>query len=102
LNPKEFKEMVKHVREAEASLGKADYSLSEKSKSGKYFSRSLYFSKNIKKGDVITSDSIRSVRPGFGMHPMYMESVIGKTVNMNVEIGDRVLEEVINGRVFND
>ena len=63
LDKKEFREMVRHVREAEKSLGKITYEISEKQKTNKQFSRSLYFCDNIKKGEIITKNHIRSVRP---------------------------------------
>lgn len=83
----EFSEMVKAVREAEKAIGNVDYNLTEKQKKGKDFSRSLYVVKNIDKGEKITSENIRSIRPGFGLHPKYYDFVLGKTANEMMEEG---------------
>lgn len=90
MNEIEFTEMVKLVREAELAVGLVDYKLTEKQKSGRNFSRSLYFVNNLQNGDVIQKEDIRSIRPGFGLHPKYLNSLIGKKINTNVSIGDRV------------
>jgi pseudaminic acid synthase len=90
MNEKEFKSMVISVREAEKAVGKIDYKLTEKQLKGKDFSRSLYAVENIKKGALITEKNIRSIRPGFGLHPKYYEKVLGKKVKRNLEKGDRL------------
>ncbi len=87
MNETEFKEMVKAVREAEKAIGNIDYALTEKQKKGKDFSRSLYVSKNITKGEVFTEKNIKSVRPGFGLHPKHLKEIIGKKANTNIEEG---------------
>jgi len=95
LDEKEFSEMVKAVRAAEKSLGKVDYSLTEKAKKSRQFARSLYVVKDIKAGEVITEENVRSIRPGFGMHPKYFKDVIGKKVKKPLEKGDRITKERI-------
>ena len=85
----EFSKMVKAVREAEKAIGKVDYNLTKKQTKGKDFSRSLYVIKDIKKGDILTDEHIRSIRPGFGEHPKELSNAIGKKVNMDLERGDR-------------
>ena len=70
-------------------------SLTIKQIKGKDFSRSLYFVKNLKPGDTITENDIKSIRPGFGLHPKYLHELIGKKVNKSIEIGDRVTLEII-------
>lgn len=77
MNEQEFTELVKAVREAEKAIGVVDYSLTEKQKKGRDFSRSLYVVKQIKKGEVITDEHVRSIRPGFGMHPKFLNEIIG-------------------------
>jgi len=64
LDKKEFAQMIQAVRDTEKLLGKVDYSMTEKKKKSRQFSRSLYVSKDIVEGDIITEDNIRSVRPG--------------------------------------
>jgi pseudaminic acid synthase len=89
LDEKEFTEMVTAVREAEKALGKESYELTEKQKAGKDFSRSLYVAEDIKEGELITEKNVRSVRPGFGMHPKYLPEVLGKKATQNFNKGDR-------------
>ena len=87
MDEKEFGEMVKAVREAELAIGKVDYSLTEKQKKGRDFSRSLYVAENIEAGEVITEKNVRSVRPGFGMHPRHYSEILGKKTKENLEKG---------------
>lgn len=91
----EFTEMVKAVREAEKAIGVVDYNLTEKQIKGKDFSRSLYISKDINKGDILTDENVRSVRPGFGLHPKYLPEILGKKVNRDLEKGVRMQLEYI-------
>ncbi|GAA4882733.1 pseudaminic acid synthase [Flaviramulus aquimarinus] len=84
----EFTDMVKAVREAESAIGTVDYTLTEKQKKGKDFSRSLYVVEDIKKGELITEKNVRSVRPGFGLHPKFYKDVLGKTAIKDLEKGD--------------
>lgn len=85
LDKKEFEEMVKAVRDTEKLMGKVDYSMTEKKKKSRQFARSLYVSKDIKEGEIITEENIRSVRPGYGLHPKYLKDVLGKKVNKNLK-----------------
>lgn len=85
----EFAAMVKAVREAEAAIGTVDYTLTEKQVKGKEFCRSLYVVEDIKAGEIITEKNIRSVRPGFGLHPKYYHEVIGTLAVKDFERGDR-------------
>jgi len=87
MNEEEFTAMVKAVREAERAIGVVDYTLTEKQAKGKEFSRSLWVVENMKAGDVITEKNVRSIRPGFGLHPKYYHEIVGKKVNVNVERG---------------
>ena len=89
LDEKEFTEMVTAVREAEKALGKESYELTKKQKAGKDFSRSLYVAEGIKEGEFITEKNVRSVRPGFGLHPKYLPEVLGKKVKRDLEKGER-------------
>jgi pseudaminic acid synthase len=90
MNEAEFTEMVKAVREAEKAIGKVDYNLTDKQKKGKDFSRSLYIVEDIAEGEVITEKNIRSIRPGFGLHPKFYKEVLGKKVKRNIEKGERL------------
>lgn len=87
LDEKEFTQMVTAVRNAEKAIGKVSYELTEKQQAGKAFSRSLYVAENVKTGDIITEKNVRSVRPGFGLHPKYLNDILGKKINQNLEKG---------------
>jgi len=96
MNEQEFTAMVKAVREAENAIGIVDYSLTEKQAKGKDFSRSLYVVENIKAGEIITEKNVRSIRPGFGLHPKYFNEILGKTLKVDLEKGDPLkLENII-------
>lgn len=90
MDEQEFTAMVKAVREAEKALGVVDYTLTEKQRKGRDFCRSLYVVKDIKQGELVTAEHIKSIRPGFGLHPKYLQQILGKRANRNLEIGDRI------------
>lgn len=90
LDVEEFTEMVKAVRQAEKAIGKVSYELTDKQKKGKDFCRSLYIVKDIQEGEVITKENVKSIRPGFGLHPKYYNDILGKKAKKNLEKGDRV------------
>lgn len=87
MNEEEFTAMVKAVREAEKAVGNVDYTLTEKQAKGKDFSRSLYIAENITEGEVFTERNLRSVRPGFGLHPKHFNAILGKKANQKLEKG---------------
>jgi len=89
LDKTEFAQMVQAVRDTEKLIGKVDYSMTEKKKKSRQFSRSLYVAKDIKKGEIFTEENIRSVRPGYGMHPKYLKHILGKVAQKDYKFGDR-------------
>ncbi len=90
LDKKEFAQMIQAVRDAEKLLGKVDYSMTEKKKKSRHFSRSLYVAEDIKAGEVITEKNVRSVRPGYGLHPKFLKDVLGKKAVMQLSKGTAV------------
>jgi len=90
LDEKEFTQMVQEVRCAEKAIGKVSYELTEKQQAGKTFSRSLYIVQDIKKGEKFTKKNIRSIRPGFGLHPKHYKDMIGTIAQQAFEKGDRL------------
>ena len=90
MNEIEFTAMVKAIREAEVAVGSSSYELSPKQVAGKDFSRSLYVAESINKGDIITEASIRSVRPGFSLHPKHLPEILGKTAIRDLKKGERI------------
>ena len=90
MNEIEFTAMVKAIREAEVAVGSTSYELTNKQKEGRVFSRSLYPNCNIQKGETITKDNIRSVRPGSSLHPIFFNDIIGKKSKRNIQFGERI------------
>ncbi|MEX5588369.1 MAG: pseudaminic acid synthase [Gammaproteobacteria bacterium] len=84
LEPVELAQLCKDSRTAWSALGKVDYGRKSSELGNVQFRRSIYFVKDLRAGQVITADSIRSVRPGFGLPPKYFEELIGRTVNRDI------------------
>ena len=95
MNEEEFTAMVKAIREAEKAIGVVDYTLTEKQAKGKDFSRSLYVVQDIKAGEIITKENVRSIRPGFGLHPKYYSEILGKKAIVDIEKGSRFVFQLI-------
>ncbi len=87
LDKEEFSQMIKAIRNTEKLLGKVDYSMTDKKKKGRQFARSLYAAKDIKAGETITEKNVRSVRPGYGMHPKHLNNILGKTASKDISFG---------------
>ncbi|KKG07369.1 N-acetylneuraminate synthase [Methanosarcina sp. 2.H.A.1B.4] len=78
LEPKEFKAMVEAVREVEKALGEVSYELTDKMKKSHEFSRSLFIVEDVEEGELFSDKNVRSIRPGFGLHPKYLNDILGK------------------------
>jgi len=78
LEPKELKELVRSVREAEKSIGKVQYGLIKSEVSNIVGRRSLFVVRDIQAGEIFTRENIRSIRPGYGLAPKYLSKIIGK------------------------
>lgn len=91
----EFEQMVQSIRNVETALGSVVYPTDISQIKGRDFCRSLYVAQPMKVGDVITEENVRSVRPGFGLHPKYLPEILGKKVNRDLEVGDRMSWEVV-------
>ena len=87
MEPNEFKLMVNSIRNVEKALGIVSYDLSDKMKANREFSRSLFVVKDMKKDEVISEENVRSIRPGFGLHPKYLNEILGKKVNKDLKKG---------------
>jgi pseudaminic acid synthase len=90
LEPQEFKDMVKSVREVEKALGKGGYVYTDRMRKGKEMARSLFCVKDIKKGEKFTHENVRSIRPGFGMSPKYLDKLLGDTAEKNYKRGEPI------------
>lgn len=87
LEPNELGSLIVETERAWQALGKVSYGPTEKEKKSLQFRRSLYVTKDMKVGDIFTSQNLKSVRPGFGLPPKYFELLLGKKVNRNVSKG---------------
>ena len=85
ISPKQFKKLVEDCNNAWLSLGDAGFHRSTLEDSSVKYRRSIYFVNNLKKGQVINKKDVRAIRPGFGLPPKYMSSIIGKHVSLDVE-----------------
>lgn len=95
LDKEDFSQMVQAVRNVEKAIGKVDYSLSEKQKKNKQFGRSLYVVEDIKEGELFTDKNVRSIRPGFGMHPKHYAEIIGQTAARALKKGTAMKQDDI-------
>lgn len=91
----EFAAMVQSIRNVERSLGNVVYRNNPAEIKGREFSRSLYVAEDIKRGDVITEKNVRSVRPGYGLHPRFLFEILGKRVNRDLVKGMRMVNDFI-------
>jgi len=82
--------LCRDSKTAWSSLGKVDYGRKSSEQGNVKFRRSLYFVKSLKAGDIVTCDAVRSVRPGFGVAPKFLNDIVGKRVNFDVEVNTPV------------
>jgi pseudaminic acid synthase len=87
LEPQEFKEMVRGIRETEKALGNGELKLTPRLKKSRKFCRSLFVIEDIKKGEEFTEKNIMSIRPGFGLPPKYLRNILGKKANKYIKKG---------------
>lgn len=95
LEPAELVALCKDSKTAWSAMGQVDYGRKSSEQGNVKFRRSLYFVKDLKAGEVITADAVRSVRPGFGMAPKNLEKIIGSKVNRDIKANTPTSEEVI-------
>lgn len=87
MEPHEFSEMVKNIRDTEKALGKISYRVSKEEEKSIIFRRSIFSSENIKAGEVLSNQNIRIIRPGYGLKPKYFDDVIGKKATKDISFG---------------
>lgn len=95
MEPHEFKQMVADIRTAEKAVGKISYELTENQKKSKAFRRSLFAVKDIKEGERLTDQNIRSIRPGNGLPPKYLQMIIGKKATTDIPKGSPLAWDII-------
>lgn len=87
MNPKEFAQMIRKIRNVESALGKSDYGLNAEQIKSRRDSRSLFVAKNMKKGDRFTEENLRSIRPGGGLHTKYYTQLLGQLAVCDIPKG---------------
>ena len=88
--PKEFSDLSKVIRDVFNNIKTKKWVRNKEEKNNKTFRRSIYFTKDAKKGEKISRENIRRIRPGMGMKPEYFESLLGKKLIRDVKSGERV------------
>lgn len=96
LEPADLSALCRDSKTAWKALGQIDYGRKSSEQGNVQFRRSLYFVRDMNAGDVITADCVRSVRPGYGLAPKYLERVIGQTVAYGVSANTPVTEGLLN------
>lgn len=99
MNPTEFKQMVCDIRQAEKAIGRVQYGSTEQEKPSQIFRRSIFCVKDIKKGEKLTQENVRIIRPGYGLAPKYYKDVLGQVALKNIERGTPLEMEMI-GMMF--
>lgn len=84
LEPSELEALCRDSRTAWESIGKVDYGRKSSEQGNVKFRRSLYFVRDLRSGDIVTADAVRSVRPGFGVAPKHIAEVIGRRVKADI------------------
>ncbi len=87
LEPDEFKAMVEAVRTAEKAAGEVNYAVTRREAASRVFRRSLFVVKDVRAGELFTEDNVRSIRPGYGLHPRHYESILGKAAKKSIKAG---------------
>jgi pseudaminic acid synthase len=87
VEPQEFKAMVEAIRTAEKALGEVNYEVGEQEAKSRVFRRSLFVVKDMKRGEVFTEKNVRSIRPGYGVHPRYLKDVLSQRAARDIQRG---------------
>ena len=97
LEPHEFKAMVEAVRTAEKALGGVRYEVTEREAASRVFRRSLFVVQDVKAGEVFTTENVRSIRPGYGLHTRYLDEVLGRRAARDIGHGTPLSWDMIFG-----
>lgn len=98
LEPQEFKAMVEAVRTTEKALGKVHFGASDNEASSRIFRRSLFVVRDVKRGDLLTAENIRSIRPGHGLHTRYLGEILGRRAACDIERGTPLSWELVDSQ----
>jgi N-acetylneuraminate synthase len=95
LEPNEFKEMVAAVREVSAAMGRISYDVTAHEQSSRIFRRSIFAVRAIEPGEAFTAENVRSIRPGYGLAPKYLDEILGRTAKTNISPGTPLSWELV-------
>jgi pseudaminic acid synthase len=95
MEPAEFTLLVSECRKAKDALGKVNYGCTNKEISSRIYRRSLYIAEDMKAGEIFTPQNLRSVRPGLGLAPKYLQHFLGRPIKKDVEMGTPLSWEMI-------
>jgi pseudaminic acid synthase len=95
MEPAEMQQLVIEAERAWKSLGKISYGVTEAEQKSLMFRRSLYISQDMKKGDMLTSENLRTIRPGLGLAPKYYDVLLGKAVKQDIKKGTAMRWEIL-------
>ncbi len=91
----EFASMVQDIRTVEKAMGTVTYGSLNQEKDNTKFRKSIFAVRDIKAGELLTSENIRIIRPGYGLKPKYYNEVLGKVANVDIEMGTPIQYEII-------
>lgn len=97
MEPDEFRKMVESVREVEKAMGSVTYGVSPQEESNACFRRSLFVVEDIREGEALTPENIRSIRPAYGLKPKYYKAVLGKRAACDLKRGTPLAPEYVEG-----
>lgn len=97
LEPHELKRLVKEIKNVHSALGTPSYTPSNSEKSSLAFRQSIYVTKDIKKGEIFTTDNIRIIRPGYGLPPKLFSTILGKVSSIDLKFGEALQKKHIEG-----
>jgi len=95
IEPHEFKAMVEAIRVAEKALGEVSYEATEREAASRVFRRSLFVVKDMKEGEMFSEENVRSIRPGYGLHPRYLGDVLGRRASRDILCGTPIIWELV-------
>lgn len=95
MNPEEFRKMVTNIRQAEKALGVVKYGVTKQEETNIVFRRSIFCVKDIKRGEKITEENVRVIRPGYGMAPKFYPEILGQVALQDIERGTPMTFDVI-------
>ena len=95
MNPEEFSQMVRDVRQAQKAIGKVSYGPTRQEESNVVFRRSIFCVKDIQAGEPLTEENIRIIRPGYGLEPKFYEEILGQVALRDIKRGMPIKQSLI-------